>query len=258
MTRRRSRRGSRRPGLAGSTSSTSMAPGPASRASPRRWPRVVEAATDGSGRGSRPPAVSGRVEAIAAALATAPLASSSERPPSRDPPVVDAAIERHGADRIAVALDVRDGLAVGDGWVAGAPGRPSRRPSTGSRGAASTTFVVTAIDRDGLLGGPDLELLDRVRRQRGAAILASGGIRSVADLEAVRAIGCRGRDRRAGDLRRQRSISAPRSRGVSAPRLRARAGAPPYRVRSTGAPFHVPETCADVRSTRSRGCRPAP
>ena len=38
--------------------------------------------------------------------------------------LVGGVIERHGPDRIAVALDVRDGIAVGDGWVPGAAGEP--------------------------------------------------------------------------------------------------------------------------------------
>ena len=58
--------------------------------------------------------------------------------------------------------------------------------------AIAATFAVTAIDRDGLLGGPDVSLLERTLDATGAAILASGGIRSIADLEAVRGIGCAG------------------------------------------------------------------
>ena len=108
------------------------------------------------------------------------------------PDVVAAAIRRHGPERIAVALDVRDGRAVGDGWVSGAVGRPLDELLGRVGDAGVATLVVTAIARDGLLGGPDLELLGRVLDRTGAATIASGGIRSVDDLEAVRRIGCRG------------------------------------------------------------------
>jgi phosphoribosylformimino-5-aminoimidazole carboxamide ribotide isomerase len=55
-----------------------------------------------------------------------------------------------------------------------------------------TTFEVTAVDRDGLLGGPDLALLERLVAIGRGSIIASGGIRSAVDLRAVRDLGCAG------------------------------------------------------------------
>ena len=110
----------------------------------------------------------------------------------RDPRLVSAAVSRHGAARIAVALDVRDGIAVGDGWVRGAPGAPFELAVRRLADAGIETFVVTAIERDGLLGGPDLTLLETAVRSTAVEVIASGGIASLADLSAIRAIGCRG------------------------------------------------------------------
>ena len=110
----------------------------------------------------------------------------------RDPAFVAALCDRHGPGRIAVALDVRDGVAIGDGWVAGAAGVPVGDALAQLSGAGVATFAVTAIERDGLLGGPDLDLLERCVRATDAAILASGGIRDVDDLLAVRRVGCSG------------------------------------------------------------------
>jgi phosphoribosylformimino-5-aminoimidazole carboxamide ribotide isomerase len=118
-----------------------------------------------------------------------------------DPALVARAIETHGPDRIAIALDVRDGTAVGHGWVPGAPGIPVDAALGRLIEVGATTFVVTAIDRDGLLGGPDLDLLGRIvgltrdataGPAAAANVIASGGISSIADLEAVRALGCSG------------------------------------------------------------------
>jgi phosphoribosylformimino-5-aminoimidazole carboxamide ribotide isomerase len=109
-----------------------------------------------------------------------------------DPGVVATVIERHGPAAIAVALDVRDGRAVGDGWVSGAGGPTVSDAIERLAGAGVETFVVTAIARDGLLGGPDLELLGRVRAATTAAVIASGGIATVRDLVAVRDLGCSG------------------------------------------------------------------
>ena len=99
-------------------------------------------------------------------------------------------VERHGAERIVAALDVREGRAVGDGWVAGARGVEAVALATTLVQAGLRWFAVTAIARDGGLEGPDLGLLERVRAAApGAAIIASGGIGSLADVRALAARG---------------------------------------------------------------------
>ncbi len=97
-----------------------------------------------------------------------------------------------GPDRIVVALDVRDGLAVGEGWRVGAPGRPVADAAIGIRDEGVARLAVTAIARDGLLGGPDLALLESLVTIEGVSIIASGGISTLDDLRAVRRIGCAG------------------------------------------------------------------
>lgn len=101
-------------------------------------------------------------------------------------------VKTFGPGRIVVALDVRDGQAVGEGWRDGAPGVPVDEALTRLAGDGVATFEVTAIARDGGLGGPDLELLGRLVRLQRGRIIASGGIRSVEDLLAVRSLGCSG------------------------------------------------------------------
>ena len=58
--------------------------------------------------------------------------------------------------------------------------------------AGIRTFEVTAIERDGELSGPDVELLRSLVTLGRGEIVASAGIRSVEDLRAVRELGCRG------------------------------------------------------------------
>jgi len=110
----------------------------------------------------------------------------------RDPSFAKHLVLEHGPDRIAVALDVRDGLAVGYGWSPGAAGvRPADTlTELASRGV--TTFEVTAIDRDGTLAGPDLSLYERLLPLGLGSIIASGGVAAAGDVEAVRRIGCTG------------------------------------------------------------------
>jgi phosphoribosylformimino-5-aminoimidazole carboxamide ribotide isomerase len=101
-------------------------------------------------------------------------------------------VRTFGAGRIAVALDVRAGQAVGQAWRDEAPGIPVAVALARLAGEGVKTFEVTAIDRDGGLGGPDLELFRRLVDLNLGRIIASGGIRSVADLLAVRSLGCTG------------------------------------------------------------------
>ena len=110
----------------------------------------------------------------------------------RDPELVATLIDRHGPAAIAVALDIRDGRALGDGWVDGASGPAVDDAVERLAEVGVETFVVTAIARDGLLGGPDLDLLGRVLASTRAAVIASGGIATIADLVAVRDLGCAG------------------------------------------------------------------
>jgi phosphoribosylformimino-5-aminoimidazole carboxamide ribotide isomerase len=109
-----------------------------------------------------------------------------------DPRIVGEAVRRYGSDRITVALDVRGGHAVGGGWLDGAPGRDVPAVLEDLLRSGVTTVVVTGIDRDGLLGGPDVELLGGIAERGDLRVIASGGVTTIDDLEAVRRLGCAG------------------------------------------------------------------
>ncbi len=110
----------------------------------------------------------------------------------REPDLIARLVDRFGAGRIGVALDVRDGLAVGHGWVPGAAGVPVEAALTGLSARGARTFIVTAIERDGLMTGPNLDLLRRMVSLGLGDVVASAGVTSLEDIAAVRAIGCVG------------------------------------------------------------------
>ena len=109
-----------------------------------------------------------------------------------DPGFAGGLVRRHGPDRVAVALDVRSGQAVGEAWQTGAAGVPLLQAATRLRDEGVETLIVTAIDRDGLLEGPDLDLLELIIRLRPGRVIASGGISSTEDVLGVRDLGCSG------------------------------------------------------------------
>jgi phosphoribosylformimino-5-aminoimidazole carboxamide ribotide isomerase len=103
-----------------------------------------------------------------------------------DPSLASMLVNAHGPERIIAAVDVRDGRALGDGWVADARGADATAHVRALAHAGIRRFAVTAIARDGMLEGPDIALLDAVRdAARGAAIIASGGVSRLEDIEAL-------------------------------------------------------------------------
>jgi phosphoribosylformimino-5-aminoimidazole carboxamide ribotide isomerase len=90
-------------------------------------------------------------------------------------------------DRLVVALDVRDGQVRTAGWTAGS-GLTVEEAAGRCRDAGITRVLCTAIDRDGTLAGPDLELVRQVAAT-GLRVLAAGGVRSPEDIAALAAAG---------------------------------------------------------------------
>ena len=109
-----------------------------------------------------------------------------------DPAFAGRLVAQFGARRISVALDVRDGLAVGHGWVPGAQGVAVTYALDRLADEGVRIFEVTAIDRDGTLDGPDLAMLGGLVRRGRGEIIASAGVASAGDIAAVRALGCAG------------------------------------------------------------------
>ncbi|ADL00352.1 1-(5-phosphoribosyl)-5-[(5-phosphoribosylamino)methylideneamino]imidazole-4-carboxamide isomerase [Brevundimonas subvibrioides] len=113
------------------------------------------------------------------------------------PDVVSAWLAEFGADRLTLAFDVRvgeDGVPVPSlkGWTEAAPvdlwTALDRYPS-----GTVEHVLITDVGRDGALTGPNLDLLAEViRRRPDLKVQASGGVSSLEDLKAARAIGCDG------------------------------------------------------------------
>jgi phosphoribosylformimino-5-aminoimidazole carboxamide ribotide isomerase len=87
--------------------------------------------------------------------------------------------------RLIPALDVERGEVRVAGWKEGAP--HSLGEICGRlMGTPCPAVLVTDVERDGMMTGPNLDLARRVGRATGIPALVSGGVRSLADLEAAR------------------------------------------------------------------------
>ncbi len=99
-----------------------------------------------------------------------------------DPDWVASVIAEHG-DRIAVGLDVRGTRLAARGWTADAGELDEALDRLEAAGCQR--YVVTDIEKDGMLRGPNLDLLREVCARTSRPVVASGGVSSLADLRAI-------------------------------------------------------------------------
>lgn len=92
---------------------------------------------------------------------------------------------------VVVAVDVAGGVVRTRGWL-DSSGLTTRGALDRCTRAGVTKVLCTAVERDGTRTGPDLELLRETRAAFSGEILAAGGIRDAADVEAVAALGIDG------------------------------------------------------------------
>ena len=93
---------------------------------------------------------------------------------------------------VAVGVDVRDGEVAVRGWTEGS-GRRLAEVLGSFDGAGLAAVVVTEIGRDGTLSGPGLELFATALEATSADVVASGGVGSLGDLEALASLDAGGR-----------------------------------------------------------------
>ena len=92
-------------------------------------------------------------------------------------------IGEHG-DRIGIAIDVKGTKLAARGWVREGGDWAEAVDRLSAAGCA--TFVVTDVQSDGMLTGPNLPLLRAVAARTDAEVIASGGIAQLDDLRALR------------------------------------------------------------------------
>jgi len=107
---------------------------------------------------------------------------------ARDPALVEAFVARWGAERLAVALDARDGRVATHGWQAGSAWTPADLGrELARRGVVHALY--TDVARDGGLEGVDVAGTARLAAETGLQVIASGGVAGLADIRALRETG---------------------------------------------------------------------
>lgn len=102
-----------------------------------------------------------------------------------DPAELSAIVSAIGASAVVAAIDVRAGMAVGSGWLDSGATLSEVVGTVVESGVA--TALVTGIERDGALDGPNTEILETVRSLApGLSLIASGGVGSLDDIAMLR------------------------------------------------------------------------
>lgn len=99
-------------------------------------------------------------------------------------------IKKYGK-HIAVGIDAKDGYVATHGWLTTSE---LKAVDLGKRlaDAGAETFIFTDIATDGMLSGPNVEAIATMALETGKAVIASGGVSSLADLAVLRELADKG------------------------------------------------------------------
>ena len=103
----------------------------------------------------------------------------------RDKELLKTLLDKLGSKKIVISVDHKDGQTVTHGW--------QKRTGIQLSDAIDeflemgfTEFLLTNVNRDGTLEGPDLNFLEKTCKLPNANVIASGGISNVMDVKDVK------------------------------------------------------------------------
>jgi phosphoribosylformimino-5-aminoimidazole carboxamide ribotide isomerase len=105
----------------------------------------------------------------------------------RQPLLAYEAVKHFGADRIAVAIDVRQGKVAVEGWTTTA-GLSPLEVGKRLRECGICWFVYTDIARDGMLTAPNFDAIAKFAETVQAFVIASGGVTTIEQVRQLKAL----------------------------------------------------------------------
>lgn len=91
-------------------------------------------------------------------------------------------------EKVAIGIDARNGLVAAEGWLETSTINYIEFAKQMEQLGAQT-IIFTDISRDGMLSGPNLDMLDELNQSVSCKIVASGGIRNAADITELQKLG---------------------------------------------------------------------
>ncbi|AEE90851.1 phosphoribosylformimino-5-aminoimidazole carboxamide isomerase [Tepidanaerobacter acetatoxydans Re1] len=96
--------------------------------------------------------------------------------------LIETAIKKFGAEKVAVGLDVRKDEVAINGWVKDS-GVKTEEMLKKLKNTGLKTIIYTDISKDGMMQGPNIAGIEKVLSFDDFSVIASGGISSMQDLE---------------------------------------------------------------------------
>ena len=100
--------------------------------------------------------------------------------------LVKAALAEFG-DRVVISVDARNGTVATEGWTDGT-GEAVAAVFDRLESLGASKFVYSAIERDGMMGGPAIDEVRAVTSAVDGEIVYAGGVASIDDLLALKAL----------------------------------------------------------------------
>jgi phosphoribosylformimino-5-aminoimidazole carboxamide ribotide isomerase len=98
-----------------------------------------------------------------------------------NPPFVKEMLKKYG-EHIAIGIDAKNGFVATEGWLNTSNVKATELGKELAE-AGAQTFIFTDIATDGMLSGPNVQAVAEMARVTGKNVIASGGVRSLADVK---------------------------------------------------------------------------
>lgn len=139
---------------------------------------------------------------------------------AKNPQAVMDAVEKHGAEAICVAIDARDGFVMTHGWTEKTDLSPVQFGRfMQEHGVLHALY--TDVNRDGLLGGVNVQGTVSLARNTGLQVIASGGVHRMVEIQELARTGAVagviiGMALYRGEISLQEALVAAKERGDNA------------------------------------------
>lgn len=104
----------------------------------------------------------------------------------KDPVFLKEAVKKYGSE-IAVGVDLKDGKVAVKGWLETSE-KDGIEFLKELEKIGVESVIVTDISRDGAMKGTNLELYERIKNEVSLKVTASGGVSSLEDIKALKAL----------------------------------------------------------------------
>ncbi len=110
----------------------------------------------------------------------------------KTPTIVHEACQRYPG-QVVIGIDARSGYVATEGWANASAVRATELVAE-FENAGAAAIVYTDIERDGVMAGPNLSAIEDFAQNTKTPVIASGGVASLDDLDALKHIAPRGLD----------------------------------------------------------------